>query len=283
MKLVVLSGRSGSGKTTALQALEDSGYYCIDNLPALLLPQLVTQIETSVSKHIAVSIDARNSTSNLEKFPSILEQLKKIPSLQTEIVFLDASDAELINRFSSTRRKHPLSERYSGLQQAIAQEKSLLEPLSTMADVRLDTSRMTLYELRDRIKLQVTQRREQTLFLLFESFGFKHGVPVDADFTFDVRALPNPHWIPEIRNFTGLDDAVIQFLEEADDVQAMFDDIRVFLEKWLPKLRQNNRTYVTVCLGCTGGQHRSVYLAERLSRYFKQHIDTVNVRHRELH
>ncbi|KGK43094.1 glmZ(sRNA)-inactivating NTPase [Nitrincola sp. A-D6] len=284
MKLVILSGRSGSGKTTALQALEDAGFYCIDNLPAILLPELIKQMTEASGNpsKIAVSIDARNLTSNLERFPALLEQLKQFSNLSCEVIYLDASESTLLKRFSATRRKHPLTDIHSGLREAINYERALLEPIATLADMRIDTTRLTLYELRDRIKLRITQRREQSLSLLFESFGFKHGVPLDADFTFDVRTLPNPHWVPELRPLTGLDTQVRDFLQQSSDVDEMKADIIHFLERWLPRFRQDNRSYLTVCIGCTGGQHRSVYLAEHLASHFSVSMDNVHVRHREL-
>lgn len=284
MKLVVLSGRSGSGKTTALQALEDAGFYCIDNLPAMLLPELITLMTSSQEsqRRIAVSIDARNLTSNLERFPALHSQLKSMPNLGCEVIYLDASEATLLKRFSATRRKHPLTDRYSGLQDAIEQERHLLEPMASLADMRIDTTYMTLYDLRDRIKMRINQTREQSLSILFESFGFKHGAPLDSDFTFDVRSLPNPHWIAELRPLTGLDSAVQTFLHASSDVIEMQQDITSFLERWIPRIRQDNRSYLTIAIGCTGGQHRSVYLAEQLASHFSQIMDNVHVRHREL-
>ncbi len=284
MKLVVLSGRSGSGKTTALQALEDAGFYCIDNLPAVLLPDLIRQMTDTDDgpKRIAVSIDARNLTSSLERFPALHHQLKSYRHLSCEVIYLDASEATLLKRFSATRRKHPLTDRYSGLQEAIEHERLLLEPIVSLADLRIDTTHMTLYDLRDRIKLRLTQRREQSLSLLFESFGFKHGSPLDSDFTFDVRSLPNPHWIPELRPLTGKDEEVKFFLQQSTEALEMQQDITQFLERWLPRIRQDNRSYLTVAIGCTGGQHRSVYLTEQLAEHFSQQMENVHVRHREL-
>ncbi|MFW1677965.1 RNase adapter RapZ [Pontibacter sp. JAM-7] len=284
MKLVILSGRSGSGKSTALQALEDIGFYCIDNLPALLLPDLVSQMssETCHPERIAVSIDARNLVSNLSRFPDILNQLKQQGWAECEVIYLDSAEATLIKRYSSTRRKHPLTNENTSLQQAIIQESQLLEPIANMADIRIDTTRLSLYELRDTVKMRVAQRKEQTLSLLFESFGFKHGVPLDADFVYDVRALPNPHWIPELRQYTGQEQPVVDFLSAEPDVQVMVQDIQQFLARWLPLFTANNRSYVTVAIGCTGGQHRSVYISECLASHFAGLMDNVHVRHREL-
>ncbi len=284
MKLVVVSGRSGSGKSTALQALEDVGFYCIDNLPARLLPELIEQMlgEPEHPDQLAVSIDARNLVSNLRDFPRLIEQLSTQPELSTEILYLDADEPTLLKRYSATRRKHPLSDSQAGLQQAIAYEGSLLEPIATRAALRIDTSHMTLYQLRDSVKLRIAQRAEQALSLQFESFGFKHGVPLDVDFTFDVRMLPNPHWEPELRPLTGRDDDVIRYLESSADVRQLIDDVQAFLTHWIPHFQRNNRSYLTVGIGCTGGQHRSVYVAEQLAGHFSRLMDNVHVRHREL-
>ncbi|MCV6591065.1 MAG: RNase adapter RapZ [Marinobacterium sp.] len=285
MKLVVVSGRSGSGKSTALQALEDIGFYCIDNLPALLLPELVIQMNTN-SDHpasVAVSIDARNLRSNLQQFPALFKQLREEGNAHFELLFLDAAEATLLKRYSATRRKHPLSDNNPGLQAAIQYEKKLLEPIADLADIRIDTTRLSLYDLRDTIKLRIARRQEQDLSIQFESFGFKHGVPLDVDLVFDVRVLPNPYWIPELRGFNGREKPVIEFLEKEAEVTEMQQDIQQYLERWLPRYAANNRSYVTIGIGCTGGQHRSVYMAEQLTRHFAANMDSnVHVRHREL-
>ncbi len=284
MKLVIISGRSGSGKSTALQALEDVDFYCIDNLPARLLPDLIDQMlgDPEHPGRLAVSIDARNLVSNLHAFPEIIGELSRRSDLSCEILYLDAAEPTLIKRYSATRRKHPLSSSQAGLQEAISYERELLEPIASIADIRVDTTRLTLYELRDTIKLRIAQRSEQSLSIQFESFGFKHGVPLDVDFTFDVRMLPNPYWIPDLRRFTGRDQEVIDFLENAPEVPQLIGDIRAFLERWIPLFKQNNRSYITIGIGCTGGQHRSVYIAEHLAGHFGQLMDNVHVRHREL-
>lgn len=284
MKLIVISGRSGSGKSTALQALEDVGFYCIDNLPALLLPELVQQMMTDTDRppQLAVSIDARNLHSNLQRFPEVFDQLRNSGLLSCEVLFLDSAEATLLKRYSATRRKHPLSDNQQGLQEAISYERSLLEPLADLADIRIDTTRLSLYELRDTIKLRVAQRQEQSLSIQFESFGFKHGVPLDVDITYDARCLPNPYWIPELRGHTGLEQPVIEFLDNEAIVQEMIADITRFLEKWLPSFEKNNRSYVTIGIGCTGGQHRSVYISEQLASHFRRSMDNVHIRHREL-
>ncbi|MGH1461064.1 MAG: RNase adapter RapZ [Neptuniibacter sp.] len=284
MKLVVISGRSGSGKSTALQALEDIGFYCIDNLPALLLPDLVEQMSQDPDHpgKIAVSIDARNLSSNLSQFPEILEKLRDNHWADYEVMFLDSAEDVLLKRYSSTRRKHPLSDKHQNLQQSIQAESKLLEPIAVMADIRLDTTRLSLYELRDTIKLRVANRKEQTLSVQFESFGFKHGVPLDVDFVFDVRALPNPHWVPELRQYTGKEKQIEEFLGNSEEVSEMQSDIENFLERWLPRFADNNRSYITIGIGCTGGHHRSVYMCEQLASHFSTLMDNVHVRHREL-
>ncbi|PIE23990.1 MAG: RNase adapter RapZ [Neptuniibacter caesariensis] len=284
MKLVIISGRSGSGKSTALQALEDIGFYCIDNLPALLLPDLVQQMISDPSRpdKIAVSIDARNLLSNLARFPQILEQLRTGHWAEYEIIYLDASETTLLKRYSSTRRKHPLSDEHKNLQLSIQSEATLLEPIARLADIRIDTTRLSLYELRDTVKLRVAKRKEQTLSVQFESFGFKHGVPLDVDFVYDVRVLPNPHWIPELRQYTGQEEPVQSFLQSEPEVAEMIAEITTFLEKWLLRFAANNRSYITIGIGCTGGQHRSVYVSEMLASHFSQLMDNVHVRHREL-
>lgn len=284
MRVVVISGRSGSGKSTALQALEDVGFYCIDNLPATLLPALVEQMtdDNSETQLIAVSIDARNLTHDLKAFPDIISSLRARSDIGLEITYLDASESTLLKRYSATRRKHPLSSNTIALEEAISQERTLLEPIASSADMRVDTTRLSLYELRDTIKLRVAKRQEQALSLQFESFGFKHGVPLDVDFSFDVRVLPNPYWFIELRSLTGKDEAVKQFLGQSEEVLQMVDDIAQFIDKWIPQFRNNNRSYVTVGIGCTGGQHRSVYIAETLAQRFCQTMENVQIRHREL-
>ena len=283
MKLLIISGRSGSGKSTALNMLEDHGYYCIDNLPASLLPALAQRVsadETDLPR-VAVSIDARNLPSDLQQVPEILEQLKQI-SLKTEIIFLDAGSPTLIKRFSESRRKHPLTTDKIGLREAINMETTLLEPIALLASLSIDTSNMSLHQLRDNIKSRVVEREENGLALLFESFGYKRGVPIDADIVYDVRCLPNPYWEPELRPFTGQDAEIIHWLEQQPEVQAMYTDLCEYLEKWLPRFAESNRAYMTVAVGCTGGQHRSVYLTERLRNHFSKKIKNVQVLHREL-
>ena len=283
MKLTIISGRSGSGKSTVLHILEDRGYYCIDNLPASLLPSLANRIssDTTSIPNVAVSIDARNSSTDLQQLPQIISDLKQ-KDLPTEIIFLDANSQTLLKRFSESRRKHPLTTDSIGLKEAIDKESELLEAISVMASLSIDTSNMSLHQLRDTVKNRLLDNKDTGLALLFQSFGYKNGVPVDADIVYDVRCLPNPYWDTALRSLTGLDTAVITFLDSHDEVQEMYADIRDYLQKWLPHFERNNRSYITVALGCTGGQHRSVYLCEKLREFFANNIPHVQIRHREL-
>ena len=283
MKLTIISGRSGSGKSTVLHILEDRGYYCIDNLPASLLHSLANRVFTGETDipNVAVSIDARNISADLEQVPNIINDLKS-KNLPTEIIFLDANSQTLMKRFNETRRKHPLSDERIGLKEAIDKESELLEPISAMANLSIDTGKMSLNQLRDSIKDRLVKNKEAGLALLFQSFGYKNGVPVDADIIYDVRCLPNPYWENSLRALTGLDEAVIKFLNSKNEVQEMYGDISQFLQKWLPKYEGNNRSYITVAIGCTGGQHRSVYLCEKFANEFVESIRNVQVRHREL-
>ena len=283
MKLTIISGRSGSGKSTVLHILEDRGYYCIDNLPASLLPALADRIsndDTHLS-NIAVSIDARNISADLQQAPEIISELQA-RELSTEIIFLDANSQTLLKRFSESRRKHPLSNESTDLREAIDIESALLESISVMANLVIDTSNMSLHQLRDLVKNRLLENSETSMALLFESFGFKNGVPVDADLVYDVRCLPNPYWDTALRSLTGLDADVAKFLDSQNEVQEMVDDIKVYLEKWLPRYESNNRSYITVAVGCTGGQHRSVYIGEKLRKYFSSKIKNVQIRHRDL-
>ena len=283
MKLTIISGRSGSGKSTVLHILEDRGYYCIDNLPASLLPALADRISNGDAhlSDIAVSIDARNISADLQQAPEIISELQA-RELSTEIIFLDANSQTLLKRFSESRRKHPLSNESTDLREAIDIESALLESISMMANLVIDTSNMSLHQLRDLVKNRLLESSETNMALLFESFGFKNGVPVDADLVYDVRCLPNPYWDTALRSLTGLDADVAKFLDSQDEVQEMVDDIRAYLEKWLPRYESNNRSYITVAVGCTGGQHRSVYMGEKLRRYFSSKIKNVQIRHRDL-
>ena len=283
MELLIISGRSGSGKSTALHQLEDEGYYCIDNLPVSLLPALVTEASGEAYSHFrgtAVCIDARNAWMDLKNFGAIMASLP--PSVSCKVLFLDAQDSSLTKRFSETRRRHPLSNDLTPLAEAIEKERALLEPISSTANLVLDTSKMTLYDLRDAIKARLIDDDGATLSVLFQSFGFKHGVPGDADLVYDVRMLPNPHWVSALRLLSGRDQPVKDFLEEQPLTEELYRDISGFLDSWLPRYRDSNRSYITIALGCTGGQHRSVYLAERLFNQYREQLPQVHLRHREL-
>jgi len=283
MQLVIISGRSGSGKSTALHQLEDEGYYCIDNLPVALLPALVQEASREQFRHFqgtAVCIDARNAWKDLKNFKAILDSLPDSVSSQT--LFLDAQDATLLQRFSETRRRHPLSDEKTPLADAIERERQLLEVMSSTASLVLDTSQMTIYELRDTIKQRLLGADSGSMSILIQSFGFKRSVPADADLVFDVRMLPNPHWVKELRLQNGLDQAVQDFLESQPLSAELYGDICHYLDNWLPRYRESNRSYMTVALGCTGGQHRSVYLADRLYRHYREQFPNIHIRHREL-
>jgi len=284
MKFVIVSGRSGSGKSTALNVLEDLDFYCIDNLPVGLLLDLGNQSllgdDVRLEK-VAISIDARNLKGEIEKFPAFYSALQQ-KNIEVDILFLDAQNDILLKRFHSTRRKHPLSDSSLSLTEAIDKESALLDTISLKADLSIDTSNLSLYELRDIIKLRVSGRKSQELAILFESFGFKHGVPSDADFVFDVRCLPNPYWDTTLRKYSGLDEPVINFLAAQDDTAKMQKDIINFLETWLPNFKDSNRSYLTIAIGCTGGHHRSVYICEKIGHHFKKQLDNVQIRHKEL-
>jgi UPF0042 nucleotide-binding protein len=284
MRLVVVSGRSGSGKTSALNVLEDAGFTCIDNLPTSLLPELINQINIYSNIRqlkLAVGIDARNLTGDLTSIPSTLRLIEKI-GVKVDVIFLQAQPSDLLRRYSETRRKHPLSTDSIGLKEAIGLEKELLSPIADIADRIVDTSGLSLHQLRDLIKNTVVPDNQQTMSILFQSFGFKQGTPNDADFVFDVRCLPNPYWKAELRALTGNDPGVIEFLESQVDVASMLADIIGYLTRWIPKFQANNRSYLTISIGCTGGQHRSVYMANRLYEHFSNEYQFVQVIHKEL-
>ena len=279
ISLTIISGRSGSGKSTALHVLEDLGYYCIDNLPVSLLKPLIEKLSTSNSpSKISVSIDARNVAEDLAIFPSLIEDIKEV---ELQIVYLDSTSPTLVKRFSETRRKHPLSNETRDLSASLEYESELLDPIAAIADLSIDTTNLNIHDLRDLIGKRLTGRKPE-LALSFQSFAFKSGVPLEADLVFDVRCLPNPHWITNLRTLTGLDKPVANFLEEHDDVQSMENDIKEFLTSWLPKFEKTNRSYMTIAIGCTGGQHRSVYVCNKLFQHFQSQWSNVQIKHREL-
>lgn len=285
MQLFLISGLSGSGKSVALNVLEDSGYYCVDNLPAELLPALTDNLRQAGFTRIAVSIDVRSGGS-VQQLPHYIAQLEQV-GMNVHLLFLDARTDTLVKRFSETRRRHPLSDTQPlaqgkegiTLPECIKRERELLAEIGDIGH-HIDTSELGANALRSWIKDFIRVDRAR-LTLLFQSFGFKNGIPLDADFVFDIRCLPNPHYDPVLRPLSGRDAAVIEFLERTPNVQKMCDDIRSFIENWLPCFMADNRSYLTVAIGCTGGQHRSVYLAEKLARHFEAQ-QQVLLRHREL-
>jgi UPF0042 nucleotide-binding protein len=287
MRIILITGISGSGKSVALNVLEDAGYYCVDNLPAQFIPALASHLASQGYTHLGVATDIR-SRESLDHLPDTVRDLAA--EHRVEVIFLTASTDALVQRYSETRRRHPLSSSIDGgnlgnaegdtsLIEAINMERELLSPLAEAAH-RIDTSDVRTNTLRSWIK-ELIHEDTQSLTLLFESFGFKHGVPSDADLVFDVRSLPNPYYDIALRPLTGRDAPVAEFLQAQPMVLAMADDIRAFVEKWLPSFIADNRSYLTVAIGCTGGQHRSVFIAERLANYFRAH-GNVLVRHREL-
>ena len=279
MKLIIVSGQSGSGKSIALRVLEDLGYYCVDNLPVTLLPQLLQTLNAKTEK-VAVSIDVRNLPKEKQELNDIITELKASTELTS--LFLDTNKSVLIKRYSETRRLHPLTKDDLSLSQAIEIEQQRLRPLALLADLKIDTTELNIHELSEQIKERILGKKNNQLVLVFQSFGFKHGLPMDADYVFDVRFLPNPHWIPELKSYTGLDEPVINYLSQQPEVISFALQIENLLSAWLPLLEKNNRSYVTVAIGCTGGQHRSVFIAEKLAKYFKQQDYVGQTRHQTL-
>lgn len=281
MRLIIVSGLSGSGKSVALRVLEDIGYYCIDNMPAALLKSVVDEITGSDaprSELVAVGIDARNPQGSLASLPQLIAEIQQ-QGIATELLFLQSDDDILLRRYSETRRRHPLAVQGTALRAAIASEREMLANVVNAADLIIDTSRSSIYELADVIRERVDRRRTSTLSVMIESFGFKYGIPADADFVFDLRSLPNPYWTLELRGLTGRDEEVIRFLDEQPAFGEMFADILAFLKNWIPQYQSVNRGYLTVACGCTGGQHRSVYMVEKLARALRESHDQVLTRH----
>lgn len=284
MKLIIVSGLSGSGKSIALNTLEDLDYYCIDNLPVGMLRAFADQMTGDWGRNrrdYAVGIDARNSSQDLDHFPKLLAELRSM-DIECTVFFLQSETSILLKRFSETRRKHPLTGKNTALADAIKLERTLLEPVAGNADLFIDTSSTTIHQLRDLIRDRVALDEPNAMSLLFQSFGYKHGIPSDADFVFDVRCLPNPHWEAELRPFTGRDQSVVDYLEKQSAVASMLAQLATLLDEWVPCFEAENRSYMTVAIGCTGGQHRSVYMAERLAEHFRSKRANVMVRHREL-
>ena len=283
MRLVIVSGLSGSGKSVALNVLEDAGFYCIDNIPVGLLRSFVKEIEPRQDPdydQVGVGLDARNLP-DVAQLPGLIDELRKSGS-GCEVVFLQASDDVLLSRFSETRRKHPLTSDDISLPEALAKERQLLSPIIDMADLIIDTSSTTVYDLRDLLRDRIANRDQATLSILIESFGYKHGLPADADFVFDVRCLPNPYWEPKLRPLNGRDQPVRDFLGAEAQVQEMISDIEAFLSHWIPRYQSFQRSYLTIAIGCTGGQHRSVYIAEALAERLMTAHGPIQTHHDEL-
>ena len=278
MHLVIVSGLSGSGKSVALNMLEDLGWYCIDNIPAGLLNAFIShsvRLKSRIYERSAVGLDARNEPDEIASVPQIVRELRK-SGIGCEIIYLHADENILLRRYGETRRRHPLAREGVDLKGAMAEELRLLEPITYSADLVIDTSHTSVHELREMVRARVEKRRAGRLSIMFQSFGYKHGIPAGADFVFDARTLPNPHWDPALQPLTGLDQPVVAFLEAQPAVRDLLADIIGFLERRIPLYQENNRGYLTVAVGCTGGQHRSVYLVEQLVRHFgAQHPDVV--------
>ncbi len=284
MKLVIVSGLSGSGKTVALRTLEDAGYYCIDNLPLGMLPDLVENMidaDTQPYDQIAVAIDARSGVDMSAPFEEIVARVSSY-SLQLEVLFLTCETPSLLKRFSETRRRHPLSRDGLPLADAIHQEGKLLEDIKANADLTIDSTDLNVHELRQIILDRLLPQSTPAMGVLIQSFGFKNGVPADTDFVFDVRCLPNPHWENTLKPLSGRDRAVVKYLQGYPEVEEMFDSIYGFLNLWTPCFERENRSYLTISVGCTGGQHRSVYLAERIVAKIRNKRGNVSIRHRDL-
>ncbi len=284
MRLIIVSGLSGSGKSVALHLLEDIDFYCVDNIPAALLKPFIAHTVRGTDEiypRTAVGLDARNRPNEIETIPALVAELRR-SGISSEVLYLHASDEVLLKRYAETRRKHPLVTPEVSLRDAIHSERKLLEPITIAADLVIDTSNMSVHALRERIRERIDQRRDGRLALMFESFGYKHGIPGDADFVFDVRSLPNPYWEPSLRHLTGCDAPVVEFLAGHASVQSMINALAEFLEARIAEFAQANRSYLTIAVGCTGGQHRSVYIAEQLARRFRPDYPQVLTRHDSL-
>jgi UPF0042 nucleotide-binding protein len=284
MRLVIISGVSGSGKSVALHFLEDLGFYCIDNIPVALLRSFVDEIVTRndpAFANVGIGLDARSRPSDIAAVPALVQQLRA-DGISCEVIFLQTDNKVLLSRFSETRRKHPLTDKDTGLEEAIAKERALLAPIINTAELVIDTTVMTVYELREQIRERVAPRTPGTVSILIESFGYKNGLPPNADFVFDVRCLPNPYWELALRRLNGTDEPVKAFLDAAPAVQEMIDDIVEFLHKWIPRYQDSQRSYLTVAVGCTGGMHRSVYVAEAVANRLGGSAHAIRTHHNEL-
>ncbi len=277
-RILIVTGQSGSGKSSALQILEDLGYYCIDNLPLALLPEIVAKLDRENSlEQLALGVDVRSTRQDMQEFDQVFEQLKTHGSV--DIIYLTTQDQELIARFSASRRPHPLANRFKSLTQCILEEKLLLLPIQLCATVHIDTTDKSVHDLKHTLLSKLGQ--SDNLIVILQSFGYKHGIPLDTDYVFDVRHLPNPHWDMELRKYSGLDEPVRKFLQESQQTNEMLNDIYQFLDKWLPAFAEGHRHYMTVSIGCTGGQHRSVYIVDRLKKALEAKW-SIQVLHREM-
>jgi len=284
LRLVIISGVSGSGKSVALHVLEDLGFYCIDNIPVPLLKPFVDEIvwrKDPAFESVGIGLDARSRPSDLAEVPTLVQNLRD-GGLAVEIIFLQTDNKVLLSRFSETRRKHPLSDENTSLEEAIAKERELLSPIINSAELVIDTTRMSVYALREQIRERVAPRAPGALSIMIESFGYKNGLPANADFVFDVRCLPNPYWEPQLRPLSGKDAPVRAFLDSAPTVQRMVDDIVAFLEEWIPRYQDFQRSYLTVAIGCTGGMHRSVYVAEAVAKRLAGQHKSIRTHHSEV-
>lgn len=283
-RLIIVSGLSGAGKTVVLNTLEDLSYFTIDNLPISLLNELIVQFsdpDSTLAKQIAIGIDARNSQADLSYLPeTIMSLLDK--HITTELIYIEANDEVLTKRFSETRRKHPLSSDSTSLVDAIHQERDITSVLSEAADLRIDTSQMQLHELRNIVQERIAHREKAILSLQIMSFGYKNGIPKDSDFVFDLRCLPNPYWKKHLRQYSGKDQPIIDFLLKQNSVKQMLKDLESFLDRWIPQFEADNRSYLSIAFGCTGGHHRSVFIAEQLAAEFREKGKQVIVRHRDI-
>jgi UPF0042 nucleotide-binding protein len=281
MRLIIVSGLSGSGKSVALHMLEDIDFYCVDNIPAALLKPFISHTVRGLGDtypRTAVGLDARNRPNEIQMIPALVSELRR-SGIACEVLYLHASDDVLLKRYAETRRKHPLVSGEISLREAIASERRLLEPITLAADLVIDTSHMGVHSLRELVRERIDRRREWRLSLMFESFGYKHGIPGDADFVFDVRSLPNPYWEHGLRKLNGRDPAVIEYLAGYPSVRSLIADLIGFLDRRVAEFAQANRSYLTIAIGCTGGQHRSVYVAEQLAEHYRQGYPQVLTRH----
>ena len=279
MEIIIISGRSGAGKSVALRALEDAGYYCVDNIPLDLLPQL-TDILSQSQSSVAISLDIRNIPNSANTLEQTLNTLQKYHQLK--IIFLEADRGTLIRRYSDSRRLHPLSLKVLSLEVAIDEEYRYLEPLIQHANFIIDTTHLSTHTLAERLREFLRGNSDKELKIVVESFFFKYGIPLDADYVFDVRFLPNPHWDPTLRPMTGLDAPVAEFLNSHTQVNEFIYLTRNYIDTWLPMLEKNNRSYLTIAIGCTGGKHRSVYIAQQLGEYFQAKGKIVQIQHKSL-